>query len=118
MRVVGDADDQPQRALSALRLRAEGIPGIIALHESHLCIIEPFERRTGRSDGTDGAGENGQSIIEKLKRRRITASVGTSEPVTGFAGLSAAHTEAHTVLRALQALSRGGMFCPNHRKSR
>jgi sugar diacid utilization regulator len=106
VRVVGVADDQRQRALSVLRLRAEGTPGIIALHESHLCIIEPFERRTGRADGT--GGDTGQSIIEELKRRRITASVGTSEPVTGFAGLSAAHTEAHTVLRALQALSRDG----------
>ncbi|MDF2049308.1 GAF domain-containing protein [Arthrobacter sp. Cr_A7] len=108
VRVVGVADDQRQRALSVLRLRAEGTPGIIALHESHLCIIEPFERRTGRADGTGGAGDNGRSIVEELKRRRITASVGTSEPVTGFAGLSAAHTEAHTVLRALQALSRDG----------
>lgn len=108
VRVVGVADDQRQRALSVLRLRAEGTPGIIALHESHLCIIEPFERRSGRADGTGGAGENGRSIVEELKRRRITASVGTSEPVTGFAGLSAAHTEAHTVLRALQALTRDG----------
>ena len=108
VRVVGVADDQRQRALSVLRLRAEGTPGIIALHESHLCIIEPFERRTGRPAGTGGTRDTGQSIIEELKRRRITASVGTSEPVTGFAGLSAAHTEAHTVLRALQALSRDG----------
>jgi DNA-binding PucR family transcriptional regulator len=49
-----------------------------------------------------------QSITDELKRRRITATVGSSEPVTGFARLSTAHTEAHAVLRALQALSRNG----------
>jgi hypothetical protein len=36
VRVVGVSDDQRQRALSVLRRRAEGMPGIIALHESHL----------------------------------------------------------------------------------
>lgn len=107
VRVVGVEDDQRQRALSVLRHQAEGLPGIIALHESHLCIIEPFERRDSLSKDP-GAGRPGQSIIDELKRRRITASVGTSEPVTGFARLSAAHTEAHAVLRALQALSRDG----------
>ena len=48
VRVVGVADDQRQRALSVLRHRSEGVPGIIALHESHLCIIEPFERHDSR----------------------------------------------------------------------
>ncbi|WP_144672890.1 GAF domain-containing protein [Arthrobacter sp. U41] len=108
VRVVGVSDDQRQRALSVLRHRPEGTPGIIALHESHLCIIEPFERRDSRPNEVRGAAHTGQSIVDELKRRRITASVGTSEPVTGFARLSAAHTEAHAVLRALQALSRNG----------
>jgi GAF domain-containing protein/sugar diacid utilization regulator len=108
VRVVGVGDDQRQRALSVLRRRAEELPGIIALHESHLCIIAPFERGEHRSNEAGGAADTGQSIIEALRRHRITASVGTSEPVTGFAGLSAAHTEAYTVLRALQALSRNG----------
>jgi GAF domain-containing protein/sugar diacid utilization regulator len=108
VRVVGVSDDQRQRALSVLRRRAEGMPGIIALHESHLCIIEPLERRDPRPDDAGSAADTGQSIIDELKRRRITASVGTSEPVTGFARLSAAHAEAHAVLRALQALSRNG----------
>ena len=108
VRVVGVSDDQRQRALSVLRHRAEGVPGIIALHESHLCLIEPFERRDARPQEAGGAADNGQSIVDELKRRRITASVGTSEPVTGFARLATAHTEAHAVLRALQALSRHG----------
>jgi GAF domain-containing protein len=109
--VVGVSDDQRQRALSVLRHRSEGTPGIIALHESHLCIIEPVERHDSRPNGagsTGASGRTGQSIIDELKRRRITATVGSSEPVTGFARLSAAHTEAHAVLRALQALSRHG----------
>ncbi|MDR6415350.1 GAF domain-containing protein [Pseudarthrobacter sulfonivorans] len=107
VRVVGVSDDQRQRALSVLRHQREGIPGIIALHESHLCIIEPVDRRDSRPD-EGRAADTGQSIVDELNRRRITASLGTSEPVSGFAGLSAAHTEAHTVLRALQALSRDG----------
>jgi sugar diacid utilization regulator len=107
VRVLGVADDQRQRALSVLRQRAEGTPGIITLHESHLCIIEPVERHDGRPEASS-AGRTGQTIVDELKRRRITATVGTSEPVTGFARLSAAHSEAHAVLRALQALSRNG----------
>jgi GAF domain-containing protein/sugar diacid utilization regulator len=108
VRVVGVSDDQRQRALSVLRHQRETVPGIIALHESHLCIIEPVERHdSGRDDAGDTA-RTGQSIINELKRRRITATVGSSEPVTGFARLSTAHTEAHAVLRALQALSRNG----------
>ncbi|MEW1822877.1 GAF domain-containing protein [Arthrobacter sp. NPDC080031] len=108
VRVVGVGDDQRQRALSVLRHRSEGAPGIIALHESHVCIIEPVERHDSRPDGASGSGRTGQSVIDELKRRRITATVGSSEPVTGFARLSAAHTEADAVLRALQALSRDG----------
>jgi sugar diacid utilization regulator len=108
VRVVGVPDDQRQRALSILRHRSEGAPGIIALHESHLCIIEPVERHDNRPNEAGGAGRTGQSVIDELKRRRITATVGTSEQVTGFARLAAAHTEAHAVLRALQALSRHG----------
>ena len=46
VRVVGVSDDQRQRALSVLRHRSEGLPGIIALHESHLCIIEPWNGTT------------------------------------------------------------------------
>jgi GAF domain-containing protein/sugar diacid utilization regulator len=108
VRVVGVSDDQRQRALSVLRHQRETVPGIIALHESHLCIIEPVERHDSGRDDAGDAGRTGQSIIDELKRRRITATVGSSEPVTGFARLSTAHTEAHAVLRALQALSRNG----------
>jgi GAF domain-containing protein/sugar diacid utilization regulator len=108
VRVVGVSDDQRQRALSVLRHQRETVPGIIALHESHLCIIEPVERHDSGRDDAGDAGRAGQSIIDELKRRRITATVGSSEPVTGFARLSTAHTEAHAVLRALQALSRNG----------
>ncbi len=107
VRVVGVPDDQRQRALSILRQRSEGAPGIIALHESHLCIIEPVERHDNRPNEA-GGGRTGRSIVDELKRRRVTATVGTSEQVTGFARLAAAHTEAHAVLRALQALSRHG----------
>jgi GAF domain-containing protein/sugar diacid utilization regulator len=108
VRVVGVSDDQRQRALSVLRHQRETVPGIIALHESHLCIIEPVERHDSGRDDAGDTGRTGQSIINELKRRRITATVGSSEPVTGFARLSTAHTEAHAVLRALQALSRNG----------
>lgn len=108
VRVVGVGADQRQRALSVLRRQSEGVPGIIALHESHLCIIEPLERHDGGPDGSGEAAHSGKSIVDALKRHRITATVGTSEPVTGFARLSAAHSEAHDVLRALQALSRDG----------
>ncbi|MDQ0675167.1 GAF domain-containing protein/sugar diacid utilization regulator [Pseudarthrobacter siccitolerans] len=108
VRVVGVTDDQRQRALSVLRHQRETVPGIIALHESHLCIIEPVERHDSGRDDAGDAGRAGQSIVDELKRRRITATVGSSEPVTGFTRLSTAHTEAHAVLRALQALSRSG----------
>ncbi|SEQ40053.1 MULTISPECIES: GAF domain-containing protein [Micrococcaceae] len=108
VRVVGVADDQRQRALSVLRHRSEGSPGITALHESHLCIIEPVDGNGSRQDDARASGRAGQSIIDELRRRRITATVGSSEPVTGFARLSTAHSEAHSVLRALQALSRDG----------
>jgi GAF domain-containing protein/sugar diacid utilization regulator len=108
VRVVGVRDDQRQKALSVLRRRAEGAPGIITLHESHLCVIEPRERGDTPAGEAGRDPETGQAIIAALKQRRISASVGSSEPVTGFARLSAAHTEAHEVLRALQALARDG----------
>lgn len=108
VRVVGVSDDQRQRALVVLRRQREAVPGIIALHESHLCIIEPVERHDAGPSDAGSAGRTGQSIIDELKRRRIAGTVGSSEPVTGFSRLSTAHTEAHAVLRALQALSRDG----------
>ena len=108
VRVVGVSDDQRQRALSVLRRQRETAPGIIALHESHLCIIEPVERHDGGPSDAGTGGRTGQPIVDELKRRRIAGTVGSSEPVTGFSRLSTAHTEAHAVLRALQALSRDG----------
>lgn len=109
VRVVGVRDDQRQRALAVLKRHAEGSPGITALHESHICVIEPPARRAGPGAGVSGRGEdNGQAIVDVLKRQRIDASVGSSETVTGFARLSAAHAEAQTVLGALEALSRQG----------
>ncbi|WP_455836129.1 helix-turn-helix domain-containing protein [Pseudarthrobacter siccitolerans] len=108
VRVVGVSDDQRQRALSVLRRQRETAPGIIALHESHLCIIEPVERHDGGPRDAGTGGRTGQPIVDELKRRRIAGTVGSSEPVTGFSRLSTAHTEAHAVLRALQALSRDG----------
>ncbi|MDT0170262.1 GAF domain-containing protein [Pseudarthrobacter sp. BRE9] len=108
VRVVGVSDDQRQRALSVLRRQREAVPGIIALHESHLCLIEPVERHDNGADDAGSAGRTGNSTVDELKRHRITATVGSSEPVTGFSRLSTAHTEAHAVLRALQALSRDG----------
>ena len=108
VRVVGVRDDQRQRALAVLKRHSEGSPGITALHESHICVIEPPARRAGSGAGESGRGENGQKIVDALKRQRIEASVGSSETVTGFARLSAAHTEAQSVLGALQALSRHG----------
>ncbi|UXM93597.1 helix-turn-helix domain-containing protein [Paenarthrobacter sp. JL.01a] len=110
VRVVGVSDDQRQRALAVLRRHTEGRPGITALHESHLCIIEPpahgGEGRAARAISGRTAG--GPAIVDALKRQRIEASVGSSEAVTGFPRLSAAHAEAHAVLGALQALGRNG----------
>ncbi|GAB5079042.1 GAF domain-containing protein [Arthrobacter sp. AD-310] len=110
VRVVGVRDDQRQRALAVLRRHIEGRPGIAALHESHLCIIEP-PVHSGAGPGTaatPGSAASGQAIVDALKRQRIEASVGSSETVTGFPRLPAAHAEAHSVLGALQALSRHG----------
>jgi GAF domain-containing protein/sugar diacid utilization regulator len=110
VRVVGVRDDQRQRALAVLKRHAEGRSGITALHESHLCVIEPPLRR-GAGPGnpaSDGGVDPGQAIVDALKRQRIEASVGSSETVTGFARLPAAHAEAHAVLSALQALARHG----------
>lgn len=110
VRVVGVRDDQRQRALAVLRRYTEGRPGIAALHESHLCIIEPpaYSGAGPRKPATPGRADGGQAIVGALKRQRIEASVGSSETVTGFLRLSAAHAEAHAVLGALQALSRHG----------
>lgn len=110
VRVVGVRDDQRQRALAVLRRHIEGRPGIAALHESHLCIIEPPAHSCGGpgASATPGSAVSGQAIVDALKRQRIEASVGSSETVTGFPLLPAAHAEAHAVLGALQALSRHG----------
>lgn len=110
VRVVGVKDDQRQKALAVLKRFTEGRPGITALHESHLCIIEPAARYgAGQgSPASDGHGDGGQSVVDALKRQRIEASVGSSEPVTGFSRLPAAHAEADAVLGALQALARHG----------
>ncbi|GAB14557.1 putative transcriptional regulator [Arthrobacter globiformis NBRC 12137] len=107
VRVVGVREDQRQRALAVLKRHGQDRHGITALHESHLCVIEPPTPR----GGTPGAGrvaDNGQSIVDALKHQRIEASVGSSQAVTGFSRLAGAHAEADAVLRALQALSRNG----------
>lgn len=109
VRVVGVRDEQRQRALAVLKRHAEGRPGITALHESHLCVIEPPAiPGAGRSAAPDGGADIGQAIVDALKRQRIEASVGSSEAVTGFSRLPAAHAEARAVVGALQALSRHG----------
>ncbi|WP_395403395.1 helix-turn-helix domain-containing protein [Arthrobacter sp. UC242_113] len=110
VRVVGVRDDQRQRALAVLRRHTEGRAGITALHESHLCMIEPppFSAARPGTPALPGSTASGQEIVDALKRQRIEASVGSSETVTGFSRLSAAHAEAHAVLRALQALARHG----------
>ena len=110
VRVVGVRDDQRQRALAVLKRHTEGRPGITALHESHLCVIEPPARYRAApgSPPLDGSADSGQAIVDVLKRQRIEASVGSSETVTGFSRLPAAHAEAHAVLVALQALARHG----------
>ncbi|MFJ4207839.1 helix-turn-helix domain-containing protein [Paenarthrobacter sp. NPDC089675] len=110
VRVVGVSDDQRQRALAVLRRHTEGRPGITALHESHLCIIEPptYGGEGPAARAISGRTAGGQAIVDALKRQRIEASVGSSEAVTGFPRLAAAHAEAHAVLGALQALGRHG----------
>jgi sugar diacid utilization regulator len=110
VRVVGVRDEQRQRALAVLKRHAEGRPGITALHEAHLCVIEPHGRHDAESRALAGdRGTNaGQAIVDALKRQRIEASVGSSETVTGLSRLSSAHAEAHAVLGALQALARHG----------
>jgi len=107
VRVVGVREDQRQRALAVLKRHAQDRPGITALHESHLCVIEPPAPRGG-APGADRGADNGQSIVDALKHQRIEASVGSSQAVTGFSRLAGAHAEADAVLRALQALSRNG----------
>ncbi|HEY3575120.1 MAG TPA: GAF domain-containing protein [Arthrobacter sp.] len=106
VRVVGVREDQRQRALAVLKRHAQDRPGITALHESHLCVIEPPAPRG--SPGADRGADKGQSIVDALKHQRIDASVGSSQAVTGFSRLTGAHAEADAVLRALQALSRNG----------
>jgi hypothetical protein len=97
-RVIGVEEDQRHRALAVLRREMEGRPGIVALHEAHLCLIEP-----ARPDD-----DGGESFLAALRRHRITATLGSSEPVAGFAALASAHAEAQAVLAALLALSRAG----------
>ncbi|MFP3461715.1 GAF domain-containing protein [Arthrobacter globiformis] len=107
VRVVGVREEQRQRALAVLKRHAQDRPGITALHESHLCVIEPPARRGGTSAGDQGE-DNGQSLVDALKHQRIEASVGSSQAVAGFSRLAEAHAEADAVLRALQALARNG----------
>ncbi|WP_190242965.1 helix-turn-helix domain-containing protein [Arthrobacter globiformis] len=106
VRVVGVREDQRQRALAVLKRHAQDRPGITALHESHLCVIEPRARRG--TSGVDMPLDNGQSLVDALKHQRIEASVGSSQSVAGFSRLADAHAEADAVLRALQALARNG----------
>ena len=98
VRVLDAGEDQRHRALAVLRRELEGQPGIVALHEAHLCLIEPLRGQEGR----------GEDLLAALRRHRITATLGSSEPVTGFAELARAHAEAQSVLAALLALSRDG----------
>ncbi|MFC9335090.1 helix-turn-helix domain-containing protein [Arthrobacter sp. NPDC057009] len=107
VRVVDVREDQRQRALAVLKQQAQDRPGITALHESHLCVIEPPVRRGG-SHRRDRGEDNGQSLVDTLRQHRIEASVGSSEAVAGFSRLPGAHAEADAVLRALRALSRDG----------
>jgi GAF domain-containing protein/sugar diacid utilization regulator len=107
VRVVGVREDQRQRALAVLKRHAQDRPGITALHESHLCVIEPASPRD-RADGANRGEISGQALVDVLKHQRIEASVGSSQAVTGFSRLATAHAEADAVLRALQALSRNG----------
>lgn len=105
VRVVGVNDDQRQRALAVLKGRSPAGPGITALHESHLCVIEPPARQ---GSGWENPGDTGQALVDTLKRHRIQVTVGSSQPVSGFGRLAAAHAEAHAVLKALTALNRNG----------
>ena len=98
VRVLASGEEQRHRALAVLRRELEGKPGIVALHEAHLCLIEPRRAEDGR----------GADLLAALRRHRIPATVGSSEPVTGFAELARAHAEAQAVLAALLALSRDG----------
>jgi sugar diacid utilization regulator len=104
VRVIAVAEDQRQKSLAAIRRAGKGRGGITALHEGHLCVVVPAEAPDGGAPGAAG----GQAIVEILQRQRITATVGSSEPVTGFSRLADAHAEAHAVLSALQALGRAG----------
>jgi sugar diacid utilization regulator/putative methionine-R-sulfoxide reductase with GAF domain len=101
VRVIGCSEEQRHRALAVLRRELEGRPGIVALHEAHLCLIEPADPAVPGNDG-------GQAILSAVKRHRITATVGSSQPVTAFSSLSDAHAEAQAVLAALEALQRVG----------
>lgn len=104
VRVVAVAEDQRQKSLAAIRRAGKGLGGITALHEGHLCVVVPTEAAPRQGAGSAG----GQTIVEVLRRQQITATVGSSEPVTGFSRLAGAHAEAHAVVRALQALGRDG----------
>jgi hypothetical protein len=106
--VVSVNDDERHKSLSVLRRAAEGTPGIIALHEGHLCVVEPISRWATEQLEDRTFSDGGQAIVTVLKRQRITATVGSSEPVNGLGRLAAAHAEAHAVSRALHALSRDG----------
>ncbi|TFD20164.1 GAF domain-containing protein [Cryobacterium sp. TMS1-13-1] len=108
VRVISVADNDRQKSLALLRRAAEDTPGIIALHEGHLCVVEPVGRWASKQTANEASGDDGRSIVTILKRQLITATVGSSGPVTGFGRLAAAHSEAHAVLRALHALARVG----------
>lgn len=72
VRVVGVRDDQRQRALAVLRRHIEGRPGIAALHESHLCIIEPPAHSSG------GPVRRQRPGVRSAARRLSTPSNGSA----------------------------------------
>ncbi len=100
-RVVGVRGGQRQRALAVLRENASG-RGIVALHASHICVIEPA------SPDVASFGDAGAYIVELLDRENIDTNVGSSSPVAGIARLPGAFAEARSVCNALVALGRRG----------
>lgn len=115
VRVIGVKEEHRQRALAILRQYVENRPGIVALYESQLCVIEsPAKPGLGRgalrsgTHGGDRSDSMGQAVMETLQRQHIQATVGSSQIVAGLAGLPGAYVQARQVLQALLALSRQG----------
>lgn len=91
-------DEQRYKALVVLRSHLHGRAGLVSLHDGHLCVVTQGEV----------AVADGREALKALQAVGVTASIGSSGPVDGLAGVRRGHRYAQAIVRALEVLGRKG----------